>query len=115
MSVYKHNYRAYSGRVTPGWMRIFVLVRYGFAEAWASKITVGLFILCLFPPIVSLFGIFLANSPVPRLLMGNRGPQVLAINADYFLHVLEVQSWMALGLASWIAPRLITFDLADNA
>jgi ABC-type transport system involved in multi-copper enzyme maturation permease subunit len=28
---------------------------------------------------------------------------------------LATQSWLALPLASWIAPRLIAFDLADNA
>jgi ABC-type transport system involved in multi-copper enzyme maturation permease subunit len=115
MSVYRHDYRAYNGKVTPVWTRILVLARYGFAEAWSSKITVGLFMVCLLPPVVSLFAIYLANNPVARLLMGNRGPQVLAIDASFFLNVLMVQSWLALVLASWIAPRLITFDLADNA
>jgi ABC-type transport system involved in multi-copper enzyme maturation permease subunit len=115
MSVYKHNYRAYAGRVTPVWTRILVLARYGFAEAWSSKITVGLFTLCLLPPVVFLVGIYLANNPIARALMGGRGPQALTINASFFLMVLEVQSWFALALTSWIAPRLITFDLADNA
>jgi ABC-type transport system involved in multi-copper enzyme maturation permease subunit len=115
MSVYKRDYRAYTGRVTPVWTRILVLARYGFAEAWASKITVALFILCLFPPILSLIGIFAANNPVARLLIGNQGPQILSVNADFFLHILQIQSWLALVLAAWIAPRLITFDLADNA
>ena len=27
----------------------------------------------------------------------------------------ETQCWAALGITAWIAPRLITFDLADNA
>jgi len=31
------------------------------------------------------------------------------------LKILEVQCWLALVLASWIAPRVITFDLADSA
>jgi ABC-type transport system involved in multi-copper enzyme maturation permease subunit len=115
MSVYEHNYRAYAGRVTPVWTRIFVLARYGFAEAWSSKITVGLFTLCLLPPVVFLVGIYLANNPIARALIGGRGPQALAIDASFFLTVLEVQSWFAVALASWIAPRLITFDLADNA
>ena len=115
MSVYKHNYRAYTGRVTPTWMRILVLARYGYAEAWSSKITVGLFTLSLLPCLVFLVGIYLANNPMARLLIGNQGPRGVAINATYFLDILEVQSWLALVLMSWIAPRLITFDLADNA
>jgi ABC-type transport system involved in multi-copper enzyme maturation permease subunit len=47
--------------------------------------------------------------------MGFRGPQALAVDAKFFLTLLEVQSWFALPLATWIAPRLISFDLADNA
>lgn len=115
MSVYKHVYRAYEGKVTPAWTRVFVLARYGFSEAWSSKITIGLFTLCLLPPIVFLILIYLANNPIARALIGVRGPQSLNIDARLFLTLLEVQSWFALPLASWIAPRLITFDLADNA
>jgi ABC-type transport system involved in multi-copper enzyme maturation permease subunit len=95
--------------------RVLVLARYGFAEAWSSKITVALFVLCLLPPIVFLIGIYLANNPIARALVGGGGPQGLTINAKYFLRVLEVQSWFVLPLAAWVAPRLITFDLADNA
>ena len=29
--------------------------------------------------------------------------------------MLQIQSWLALVLASWVAPRLMGFDLADNA
>ena len=115
MSVYKHEYRAYRGKVTPAWTRILVVARYGFAEAWSSKITVGLFILCLIPPLIALFGIYLANNPLARALIGNAGPRTVGIDASFFLAVLQVQCWFALVLASWIAPRLITFDLADNA
>ena len=115
MSVYKHIYRAYDGKVTPVWTRVIVLARYGFAEAWSSKITIGLFTLCLLPPIVFLILIYLANNPIARALIGGRGPQGLAIDAGLFLNLLEVQCWSALPLASWVAPRLITFDLADNA
>jgi ABC-type transport system involved in multi-copper enzyme maturation permease subunit len=114
MSVYKHEYRAYSGSVTPAWARILVVARYGFAEVWSSKITVGLFILCLIPPLIALFGIYLANNPLARALIV-RGSHGVEIGANFFLSVLQVQSWFALVLASWIAPRLITFDLADNA
>jgi ABC-type transport system involved in multi-copper enzyme maturation permease subunit len=115
MSVYKHIYRAYDGKLTPVPARVLVLARYGFAEAWSSKITVALFVLCLLPPIVFLIGIYLANNPIARALVGGGGPQGLTINAKYFLRVLEVQSWFVLPLAAWVAPRLITFDLADNA
>ena len=115
MSVYKHIYRAYDGKLTSVPTRVLVLARYGWAEAWSSKITVALFMLCLLPPIVWLIGIYLANNPMARALVGGGSSQGFAIDAKYFLHALELQSWFVLPLASWIAPRLITYDLADNA
>ena len=114
MSVYRLNYRAYTGKVTPLWMRILVIARYGFNEAWSSKITIGLFVLSLLPPIVFLVIIYLANNPLARALVGAGSPD-LAVNARFFLVVLQIQSWLALVLASWVAPRLVGFDLADNA
>jgi ABC-type transport system involved in multi-copper enzyme maturation permease subunit len=97
------------------WTRIFVLARYAFDEAWSSKITVILFVLCLLPPVVLLFQIYIDNNPAALMLIGKLGQQILVADATFFLHVLQTQSWLALVLASWIAPRLITFDLADGA
>ena len=114
MPVYKHTYRAYTGRLTPLQSRIFVLARYGFQEAWSSKVTVGIFVLSALPFVIFLVGIYLANNPIAKLLV-LRGSPALTIDAGFFLKVLEIQSWLALVLTSWIAPRLITFDLADNA
>ena len=115
MSVHKNTYRAYTGPVTPLWMRVIVLARYGFAEAWSSKITVTLFTLSLLPFLVFLVGIYLANNPVAQLLILKNSRQMLAVDARFFLGVLQVQSWIALIVTAWVAPRLISFDLADNA
>ncbi len=116
MSVYKHDYRAYTGRVTPLWSRVLVLARYGLAEIWSSKITIGLFTLSMLPSIVFLIMIYLANNPVARMLiMRGNGQRELPITAEFFLVILEIQCWAALVINAWIAPRLITFDLADNA
>ncbi len=116
MSVYKHNYRAYTGRVTPLWTRILVLARYGLAEVWSSKITIGLFTLSFLPTFVFLILIYLANNPIARaLILHGNDARDLSINSMFFLIVLEIQCWAALVITAWIAPRLITFDLADNA
>src|ERR1700722_9411632 len=115
MSVYKHSYRAYAGRITPLRTRIYVLARYGFAEVWSSKITIGLFTLSLLPFIVFLVGIYLANNPMARMLIMKGNSRSFTIDATFFLSVLETQSGLAVVLTSWIAPRLVTFDLADNA
>jgi ABC-type transport system involved in multi-copper enzyme maturation permease subunit len=115
MAVYKRSYTAYTGHVTTPGERVLVLARYAFAEAWSSKITVGLFIFCLLPCLISLFGIYLANNPLARALIGSKASVFIAIDAEFFLKMLESQCWLALVLASWIAPRLISFDLSDNA
>jgi ABC-type transport system involved in multi-copper enzyme maturation permease subunit len=116
LSVYKHNYQAYTGRVTPLWTRVLVLARYGLAEVWSSKITIGLFTLSFLPTFVFIVLIYLANNPIARaLILHGNDARDLSINAMFFLVVLEIQCWAALLITAWIAPRLITFDLADNA
>jgi ABC-type transport system involved in multi-copper enzyme maturation permease subunit len=115
LSVYKHDYRAYTGRVTPLWTRVLVLARYGLSEVWSSKITIGLFTLLMLPVIVFLILIYLANNPIARALIMRGNSPGLTIDAVFFLKLLQTQCWSALVITSWIAPRLITFDLADNA
>ncbi len=115
LSVYKHEYRAYTGPLISHTARLGVLVRYALSEAWSSKITIALCTGSLLPFVIFLIGIYLSNNPVARMviLRGNGGG--FNIDAAYFLRALEAQCWLALVLSSWIAPRMITFDLADNA
>ncbi|MGC2638536.1 MAG: hypothetical protein WA294_15235 [Acidobacteriaceae bacterium] len=115
MSVYKHEYAAYSGPVTPLWARIGVLTRYAWGEVWSSRITVGLFVVCLLPALVFLVGIYLTNNPLARMILMHGNAPPFAIDAGYFLKVLANQSWFALVLTAWAAPGLVSFDLADNA
>ena len=114
MSVFEHDYRPYAGRLTPLGSRPLVLARYGLAEAWSSKITIGLFVLSLLPCLVDLVIIYVADNPMARALI-MRGAPALDIDRSFFLEVLETQCWFALVLAAWIAPRLVSFDLGDNA
>jgi ABC-type transport system involved in multi-copper enzyme maturation permease subunit len=115
LSVFKHEYRAYEGRVTPSWSRIGVLVRYGMSEAWSSRVTVGLLILAMLPMVVYLVLIYLANNPLARAIIMRGSSQILSINATFFLRMMASQCWLALVLTAWIAPRLVSFDLSDNA
>ena len=115
MSVYKHNYRAYAGEVTPLWTRVLVLARYAFAEAWSSKITVALFTLSLLPVIVFLIVIYVANNPIARALIVKGNSTGFEVDARYFFQILQTQSMIALAITAWVAPRLICSDLSDNA
>jgi len=114
LSVYKHEYRAYTGALTPLWSRVVVVVRYAIAEAWSSRITVALFILSMLPVVVYLVGIYLANNSLARAIIMRRD-NGFEIGAGFFLNLLATQCWIALGISAWIAPRLVSFDLADNA
>jgi ABC-type transport system involved in multi-copper enzyme maturation permease subunit len=115
LSVFKHEYRAYTGPVTSLLSRIGVLARYALAEAWSSKITLVLFAASMLPVVIYLVFIYLANNPLARALILHGSSGGLNINASFFLKVLDSQCWLALVLSAWIAPRLVSFDLADNA
>jgi ABC-type transport system involved in multi-copper enzyme maturation permease subunit len=114
LSVYKHEYRAYTGALTPLRARIGVVARYAWDEAWSSRVTPGLLVLTMLPAIVYMVGIYLANNSLARTLIMH-GNNAVAINAAYFYRVLQTQCWLALVMTAWIAPRLVSFDLADNA
>ena len=114
MSVFDHDYRPYEGRLTPLRSRPLVLARYALHEAWSSKITIGLFVLALLPALVELVIIYVADNPVAQALIMRGGPS-LTIGESFFLKALATQCWFALVLAAWIAPRLVSFDLGDNA
>src|SRR5580692_11302569 len=115
MSLHRHSYSAYTGEITPLWSRIGVLARYGIEEVWASKIAIGLFVFAMLPSLVFVILIYLANNPIARALILKSTSKSLPIDAEFFLVLLEIQSWMALAITAWIAPRVISFDLADNA
>ena len=114
MSVYKRSYGSYNGPRTPHSSRLAVLMRYGFAEVWASKVSAILFTVCFVPPVIFLFTIYLMNNPAARLLVGDN-LRLITIDQRLFLLALQIQCWLALVLTAWISPRLMSPDLADNA
>jgi ABC-type transport system involved in multi-copper enzyme maturation permease subunit len=114
LSIYKHEYRAYAGPLTPRWARLGVIVRYALAEAWSSRVTVVLLTLSMLPVIIYLVGIYLANYPLVRMLIMH-GNSMIEIDAAFFLRVLKTQCWLALVMTAWVAPRLVSFEIADNA
>lgn len=115
MSVFDHDYRPYEGRLTSLGSRPLVLARYAMNEAWSSKISIGLFVLALLPCLVNLVIVYVADNPIARALIMRGGSPSFSIGESFFLQALETQCWFALVLAAWIAPRLVSFDLSDNA
>jgi ABC-type transport system involved in multi-copper enzyme maturation permease subunit len=115
VSVYKRTYQPYTGQRLPSWSRILVLTRYGFSEVWSSKITVALLVFSTLPLLGELFTVELSNNPMIRMAIGARHFRLLTVDANYFRDILQGHSLLALVMTAWIAPRLISFDLADNA
>jgi ABC-type transport system involved in multi-copper enzyme maturation permease subunit len=95
--------------------RFGVLTRYAYAEAWSSRITTALFVAALLPIVVYLVGIYLANNPLVRAVIIHGKDSFISIDASFFMRVLSSQCWLAVVLTAWVAPRLVSFDISDNA
>jgi ABC-type transport system involved in multi-copper enzyme maturation permease subunit len=115
VSVSKRSYRSYAGPLTPLHRRFLVIARFGLVDVWQSRVTVILFVLCLIPPLLSLFFIYVTNSETARVLLGIQGLRLIEIDEKLFVRLLMAQCWLALLPAAWIGPRLISQDLAHNA
>ena len=116
MSVYKRSYRPYTGPLTGTREQFIALMRYAIAEAWASRVTAVLFVLCLTPTLISLVTIYIMNNDTVRMLISGRGPApLIAMDEKFFYGVLVAQIWPTLVLTAWVGPRLISTDMSNNA
>ncbi len=115
MAVYKRNYRAYAGPASPPKWRWLAITRFGLGEIFSQRHMLASFVFCLMPPLLAAFAIYTANSDTVRALLNLRGAPPLPINSKFFLGVMEIQGWLALFVAAWIGPSLISPDLANNA
>ena len=115
MAVYKRRYAAYTGSLTPGWSRFFVLTRYAFAELFKSRFFVILLILSLVPVLLFAIYIFLANNKIVQLLLPLSPTDLFSVEARYFTIIMIVQTQAAFLLNCWVGPVLIAGDLTNGA
>src|SRR5512146_2019487 len=117
MSVFKRTYRRYTGPLNRQKL-MRVLVRYGVADVWSSRITNILFVLCFVPAVLSLAVIYIMNNDVVRMLLsgghGQSGPPI-AMDERFFFGMMQAQCWPALVLIAWVGPKVISGDLANDA
>ncbi len=114
MAVYKRNYRAWTGPLTSERSRFLVLTRYAWANIFRSRIVTGLFILCYFPPLIILLGTYLNHNTT--LLGLVHLPTPLIDDYSKFLRgYTQIQTGLAMLLTCFIAPALVSPDLAHNA
>jgi ABC-2 type transport system permease protein len=117
MAVYKKTYRPYEGELTPGWSRFLVIPRYAFDELHGKRFLTSFFTASFIYPLICALIIYVQhNASVLGLLgVGQGARSLISINATFFENLLGWQSMMALFLASFIGPGLVSPDLANNA
>lgn len=97
--------------------QFLALARYAFAEAWSTRVTAVLFVLCFVPTLFSVVTIYIMNTEAVRVLMGGThgAPPLIAMDERFFYGVMLAQCWPALVLTAWVGPRLISTDMSNNA
>ncbi|HWC98805.1 MAG TPA: ABC transporter permease subunit [Candidatus Sulfopaludibacter sp.] len=116
MAVYKKTYRPYDGKMTSGLSRILVIPRYALEDLHRSKFLTTFFICSFIYPLVCALIIYVQHNSSALQLLGAQGAQrLISINVTFFQALLGWQSMLALFLAAFIGPGLVSPDLANNA
>ncbi len=117
MAVYKKTYRPYEGEVTPSWSRFMVIPRYAFEELHRKRFLTSFFSATFIYPLVCAIIIYVQHNASSLSLLGvQQGARgLISINVTFFMSLLGWQSIMALFLASFIGPGLVSPDLSNNA
>jgi ABC-2 type transport system permease protein len=115
MAVYKHNYRVYSGEITPRWSRFLILTRYSARGIFESKILIALFAVSLFYPLLCTVALYLNHNTSILAAVKFSGDHLFDIDGNFFMLFLTIQSSLAFLLTAIIGPGLVAPDLANNA
>ncbi len=115
MAVYKRRYNPYTGSLTPGWSRFFVLTRDAFADLFKARFFVVLLVLSLVPILFFAAYIFIANNKTAQLLMQLRSAGLFSVENEFFIMIMFAQTQAAFLLNCWVGPVLIAGDLSNGA
>src|SRR5580692_9527703 len=116
MAVYKKTYRPYEGELTPSWRRFLVIPRYAFEELHGKRFLSIFFLASFIYPLICALIIYVQHNASALSLLGVQGARgLISINVTFFTSLLGWQSMMALFLASFIGPGLVSPDLSNNA
>jgi ABC-2 type transport system permease protein len=116
MAVYKKTYRPYEGALTGRLARLWVIPRYAFEDLHRSRFLTIFFLASYIYPLICALIIYVQhNISALGLLNLQNARNAISINVVFFMSLLGWQSMLALFLASFIGPGLISPDLANNA
>src|SRR5208283_604216 len=116
MAVYKKTYRPYEGALTARWSRLLVIPRYAFEDLQRRRFLSIFFVCSFLYPLICAIIIYIQHNASALSLINAQGAQrLITINVVFFLSLLGWQSMMALFLAAFVGPGLVSPDLANNA
>src|SRR5580693_7615911 len=95
MAVYKRNYKRFDGTLTDQRWRFTILPRYAFQTVFESKLLTTYFNLCLLPHMAALVLIYLHYNLGALKFLDIQALQYLEINGNFFLNLLEVETYMS--------------------
>jgi ABC-2 type transport system permease protein len=113
VAVYKRAYRPYEGPLTSEGSRFLVLSRFALHEVFESRLLLAFFVLCFVPFLAEAAGIYIANSPAARAVLGISGTQDL--EREFFFVAFVIQGVLSFFLTAWVAPVLVSPDLVNGA
>src|ERR1700730_4962868 len=114
MAIYRRNYKPYSGTLTPGRSRCFVLFRVSRRTLFRSKFLTAFFVICFIYPLVCLLLIYLVHNATFLAEIGVSN-QLLSIDNEFFFRFVSVQGVFAFLLTAFTGPGLISPDLSNGA
>lgn len=116
MAVYKKTYRPYEGAYTASWRRFLAIPRYALEDLRRSRFLNIFYVASFAYPLIAAIVIYLEHNVIAlEALKAERVAAVVSIDAGFFMSFLGWQSMLALFLAAFIGPGLISPDLANGA
>ena len=115
MAVYRRNYSAYEGVLTPRWSRFLILTRYSARALFQSRVMTGFFLLCFLAPLLMIGGLYLNHNTHLVSLLHLRGSHVTEIDGKFFMTLMGIQGSLAFLVTAFVGPGLVSHDLTNNA
>jgi ABC-type transport system involved in multi-copper enzyme maturation permease subunit len=115
MAVYEHNYRNYSGPLTPEWSRFLIIPRHAFRDVFKSKLFTAFFAICFIPLLVEAVLIYLHHNVNALAILRVNVRELIPIDASFFQTFVNVQNGFAFFVALLVGPPLVSRDLRNNA
>ncbi len=116
MAVYKRNYKAYTGPLTPEWTRLFAIPRQAWKGLFKQRFLTIFYVVCFFYPLGCAVAIYLNHNlsslasfiPIPMKTLFD-------VDGKFFLRYTNFQGVLAFILTALVGPGLVSPDLTNGA